>query len=863
MATLTMRGNTFTPRLPSVSIVGQVNAEQVTFAADESWSGLELQAQFSNSSIDREPVPVALDETMTCFVPSEATAQPGKVYVALAGYDDGVQIKLTEMLHYSNAKTGADPSGGIPPEEQTPSYLNQITQILNETKAVAQSVRDDADQGKFDGEPGKNGEPGKSPKEEGGTWWLWNEEKQKWIDTGILAAGKNGISPKVATQPVTGGTRVVITDADGEKSFDVLNGKNGNPGKNGETPNITIGKVDTLPSDSKATAEITGQTPNLTLNMGIPQGPEGPAGLGLPTPTPEDAGKVPMVNPEGNGYIFGEAGGGKIDDTTLGRDTTWSSLKIVDSLAPAFDASGSVVTCNPVPGYPLSVVSQISAVQSGTGDPSPDNVRPVKGWDEANLWIVGKNLFNISGDINRNYLGEPGRNYNLVDEGVLTANVNSSGGHLVGQVVNVKKGTPVIFSFDMLDAGTGIGGYVGIYEIGIASMRSSVQPKTPGHYVSREYIPESDIILLAFGTAAGTGAKYKNISLYFKSEGGEYEPYNGSTYIAPFEDTVYGGQLNWTTGTLMVDRVCLSLTGEETFVNATASDDITRFYILKNLNPAAMGMFDPGGTGEIYSMVGNKSPYDNADENIAQIASLGNVNELRIRLSLDLDDAEKFKAELARLNKAGTPFQVCYKIAEPFAIHLTPTEILALSGVNTLYTDTGDITVSGRADPNEVIKGLEDRIAALQGGGGGTMDAQQVLLSRALAATCTTFSDSQALSVPDILPTWQEFLDSGREIPSGVCVMHDGQCYRQAQSAPIKPEAHRPQGSPGMSAVYRPVVPGHTGTLDDPIPWVYEMDCFKDKYYSNEGKVYLCKQDMTPCVWAPGTAGVWQWEVVS
>lgn len=310
MATLTIRGNTFTPRSPSVSIVGQVNAEQVTFVVDESWSGLELQAQFSNASIDREPVPVALGESMTCYVPAEATAQPGKVYVALAGYDDGVQIKLTELLHYSNAKTGADPNGGVPPEEQTPSYLNQITQILNETKAVAQSVRDDADQGKFNGKPGKNGEPGKSPKEEGGTWWLWNEGEQKWVDTGILVAGKNGISPKVATQPVVGGTRVIITDADGEKSFDVLNGKNGNPGKNGETPNITIGRVDTLPSGSKATAEITGQTPNLILNMGIPQGREGPAGLGLPTPTQEFAGMVPMVNPEGNGYIFGEASGG-------------------------------------------------------------------------------------------------------------------------------------------------------------------------------------------------------------------------------------------------------------------------------------------------------------------------------------------------------------------------------------------------------------------------------------------------------------------------------------------------------------------------------------------------------------------------
>ena len=277
---------------------------------DESWRGLELQAQFSNTSTDREPIPVALDETMTCFVPSEATAQPGKVYVALAGYDDGVQIKLTDLLHYSNAKTGADPSGGVPPEEQTPGYLNQIKQILGETKEVAQSVRDDADQGKFNGKPGKNGEPGKSPKEEGGTWWLWNEEEQKWVDTGVLVAGKNGISPKVETQPVTGGTRVVITDADGEKSFDVLNGKNGNPGKNGETPNITIGRVDTLPSGSKATAEITGQTPNLTLNMCIPQGREGPAGLGLPTPTPEDAGMVPVVNPDGDGYVFGKAGGG-------------------------------------------------------------------------------------------------------------------------------------------------------------------------------------------------------------------------------------------------------------------------------------------------------------------------------------------------------------------------------------------------------------------------------------------------------------------------------------------------------------------------------------------------------------------------
>lgn len=216
MATLNIHGNTFTHRSPSVSIVGQVNAEQVAFVVDESWDGLELQAQFSNTSIDREPVPVALDETMTCYVPAEATAQPGKVYVALAGYDDGVQIKLTELLHYSNAKTGADPNGGIPPEEQTPSYLNQITQILNETKEVAKSVRDDADNGLFDGEPGK------SPIIQDGNWWIWDVDAQEYRDTGVAASGGGGGGTtdytKLSNKPQINGVEL-----NGNKTADDLN----------------------------------------------------------------------------------------------------------------------------------------------------------------------------------------------------------------------------------------------------------------------------------------------------------------------------------------------------------------------------------------------------------------------------------------------------------------------------------------------------------------------------------------------------------------------------------------------------------------------------------------------------------------
>ena len=52
-------------------------------------------------------------------------------------------------------------------------------------------------------------------------------------------------------------------------------GARGSDGADGETPNISIGTVDTLPAGASVTASITGQTPNLVLNLGIPQGKQG------------------------------------------------------------------------------------------------------------------------------------------------------------------------------------------------------------------------------------------------------------------------------------------------------------------------------------------------------------------------------------------------------------------------------------------------------------------------------------------------------------------------------------------------------------------------------------------------------------
>ena len=35
----------------------------------------------------------------------------------------------------------------------------------------------------------------------------------------------------------------------------------------------------------------------------------------------------------------------------------------------------------------------------------------------------------------------------------------------------------------------------------------------------------------------------------------------------------------------------------------------------------------------------------------------------------------------------------------------------------------------------------------------------------------------------------------------------------------------------------------YAGTLEDPIPFALNMEIFKDKYYTWEGKIYLCTRD--------------------
>lgn len=75
---------------------------------------------------------------------------------------------------------------------------------------------------------------------------------------------------------------------------------------------------------------------------------------------------------------------------------------------------------------------------------------------------------------------------------------------------------------------------------------------------------------------------------------------------------------------------------------------------------------------------------------------------------------QEWKAYLAAQYAAGTPVQVCYKLAEPVPFTATGAQPMpALAGANTLLTDADSVTVTGRADPIKRIEDLEAAVASI------------------------------------------------------------------------------------------------------------------------------------------------------
>lgn len=234
-----------------------------------------------------------------------------------------------------------------------------------------------------------------------------------------------------------------------------------------------------------------------------------------------------------------EANHAVIDDTRAGEGA-WSSKNIVDKLCPAFTESGSVVSCDPVEGYPLEVISTIAPKESGDT------------WGEIKLYHSGKNLSpNVSRTVNKS-----GTTLEFTDN-ILT--INGSGDSLGGYKAEYAFVLPAGVYTWSLKYVSGACSYSG--SSGTVYLR-----KSTGAYVSVKDMygaasrngtfTLTEPTSLCLDVVFASSATFENLTFTFQVEAGdtatEFEPYKATTvYTADLTNAnPSSGSYNWTTGVL-------------------------------------------------------------------------------------------------------------------------------------------------------------------------------------------------------------------------------------------------------------------------------------------------------------------------
>ena len=380
------------------------------------------------------------------------------------------------------------------------------------------------------------------------------------------------------------------------------------------------------------------------------------------------------------------------DNTQDAIDELASNLLIKKSIENTDIASFNDGANLPMPRLKVG----IEPIQSGSGDPSPSNVRPISGWSEANVTRCGKNL--LVKPISTTSISK--ENSFFIKKGTYSLSYVASASHRVGIRLLDLDGNIYNDSAHIPIQGFYFNSNVNSY-YGGADVRSGIKTYVV-NIVNDCYMSVISVADVSI---------YTNVQLELGSTATTYEPYNGHTTTIQFKDgsnplTVYGGSLDVTSGVLTVDRVYKTLTSNENFAQLGANnvymDSWTDIF---KPSTNTLGILQCSHYKEMLQYSGNhyaiSKPLNNRaivfydDEHATSVAD--------------------FKAYINAQINNNTPIQVCYKLETPTTYQLTPTQVNSLLGSNNVWADTGKIIkLEYLANASDVIASLDARITALE-----------------------------------------------------------------------------------------------------------------------------------------------------
>lgn len=321
-----------------------------------------------------------------------------------------------------------------------------------------------------------------------------------------------------------------------------------------------------------------------------------------------------------------------------------------------------------------------------------ENIRPIKGRDSVMVERCGENLLKNKGNQTIR-----GITWSFDDEGFLTINGsikdNISDYFFFGSTIDNPEAFTAIE--DMILSSN----YITNNGNNIFGVRTN--NGMLGNFGKKEkiLIPSGTKVYGVFMRVLNATVDYSGIyaQLEFGSIQTAYKPYRGDTLALTLPSTIYGGEVDAVTGDGNENTKIITL------------DGTTNKFIL---------------SGAFWNLPQNSSPgicntYDTNCSHFPPGTFGGNQEKGYLFTKPQLmekyfQDVNAFNAYLAAQYAAGTPVQVCYKLATPVPLTATGTQpIPALEGVNTVLTDADSATVTGRADPIKRITDLETSIASM------------------------------------------------------------------------------------------------------------------------------------------------------
>lgn len=332
-------------------------------------------------------------------------------------------------------------------------------------------------------------------------------------------------------------------------------------------------------------------------------------------------------------------------------------------------------------------------VQSGTGDPSPDNVRPISGWTGVNICRTGKNAFD------KQYLSNP------------ASYKNEASGYFYTDAIRLAPNTTYTItpsSTEQLETANYYVLYINPSEtdpdylvITNPDVRYAVQAGTPKVIT----FTTGATGVIRFGTFTNSLSVFMSIDWQLEIGGTStaYQPYSGTTIPVSWQTEaweVYGGELDALTGVLTVKTKSITLTGKTgEYWTAYGSTNLCAVYA-----PSDKAV---GWQKSICNEFNNVNNVFGGEYALGKYCDHPSITNTYFAMpNENVTTLQGFKEWIAE-----HPIQLVYELATPYTVQLDPVTLSTLIGENVIWTDTNS--------DNTIVYLSKTEGAGLGGGFGG------------------------------------------------------------------------------------------------------------------------------------------------